>query len=248
MFIARVFLDQPLATQQVVSLTADQHHYLAHVIRVKVGDPLVMWNSQGGEYTSQVVDITKKEIFVRLDTFCAINRESPCQIELVVPLLTSEKMDLVLQKSVELGVASISPVICERAVVKLNAEKAEKKKAHWMQVIISAANQSKRTQLPILNPLQPFQHFFKQYPHPIILFTPPLDDHTPPTLPTHSQQCRILIGPESGFSDAELRHAQQNQAYFKTLGQRTLRVETAAISCMTYVQSLWGDFSSTPHQ
>ncbi len=243
MFIARIFLDQPLNETQVISLTADHYHYLVHVIRVQVGDPLKLWNGQGGEYESQVVDITKKAISIRLDTFSPVDRESPCHIELVVPLLSSEKMDLVLQKSVELGVYQISPVICERAAVKLNAEKLEKKKAHWMQVIISAANQSQRTRLPQLNALKPFQHFFDQYTHPIVLFTPPLAHHTPRSLPTQCQQCRILIGPESGFSTAELRHAADKQAYFKTLGQRVLRVETAAISCMTYAQSIWGDFN-----
>jgi 16S rRNA (uracil1498-N3)-methyltransferase len=242
MFIARIFLEHTLSESLVVNLQADHYHYLVHVIRVRVGDPLILWNGQGGEYESQVVNVTKKEISIRLNTFLPVDRESACQIEIVLPLLSSEKMDWVLQKSVELGVSQISPVLCERAVGKLNAEKLEKKKAHWMQVIISAANQSQRTQLPQLNDVRPFQSFFQQYINPIILFTPPLKDHVPISLPTHCQQCRILIGPESGFSDAELRYAQQNHAYFKTLGKRVLRVETAAISCMTYIQSLWGDF------
>lgn len=242
MFIPRVFLDQPLNETQVISLTADHYHYLVHVIRVQVGDPLKLWNGQGGEYDSQVIEITKKALSVRLDTFSSIDRESPCQVELVVPLLSSEKMDWVLQKSVELGVAQISPVICERAAVKLKADKLEQKKAHWMQVIISAANQSQRTRLPRLNTLQPFHHFFDHYAYPIVLFTPPLPNHTPRTLPAHCQQCRILIGPESGFSTVELEYAADKQAYFKTLGPRVLRVETASISCMTYIQALWGDF------
>ena len=153
-------------------------------------------------------------------------------------------MDFAIQKSVELGVNSITPVICERTVVNLKVDRMEKKLQHWRAVAISACEQSGRNQVPIINPASKFNDVLGLDTHSLRITLDPLSSQPLKSFqPSDSNSISLLIGPEGGLSDSEIELAKQTGFKGACMGPRTLRTETAALAAITSAQQLWGDFS-----
>jgi 16S rRNA (uracil1498-N3)-methyltransferase len=241
--ISRVYFKGTLASGLQIILPNEASHYLLHVLRLKIGDPLILFNGEGGHYQASLVGSTKKkEAIVLVGEFKAINTESPLKIHLAQGISKGEKMDFVIQKAVELGVTEITPLITEFCAVKVNNDRLAKRQQHWFKVIISACEQSGRTGIARLNAPQLLTNWIDHQPNPLKIYCQPGASNTIKNLEP-AQDVLLLIGPEGGLSKTEIMAAQNANFKGVTLGSRILRTETAALSAISVVQSLWGDLN-----
>lgn len=242
MRISRIFQAQSFTTQQAFHFDAAASHYLATVLRLNVGDNVIVFNGQGGEYLATLTSVTKKQVSGLIKSFHQKNSESPLRIHLAQAISRSEKMDFTIQKSVELGVTDITPIFSERVNVKLSDDRLENRLQHWQAVIVSACEQSGRVVVPTLHAPKKLHDWLAQPPCDLnfILHPEACDKkamtHTP-------RSVSLLIGPEGGFSDTEVSTALQKNWLALTLGPRILRTETAGLVAVTLLQQRWGDFS-----
>lgn len=241
MRIPRVYTTQFLQTDSLLELNPQASHYLLHVLRLKLGRPVILFNGMGGEYRGKVETLEKNRSFIYIETYTNIERESPLNIELAIGISRGDRMDWVLQKATELGVKTITPLITERTEVKLHGERAEKKLNHWRQTIISACEQCQRNRLPVLQEPQLLPSFAIQADADLKLVlhhraNRSLTDYEKPS------SILLLVGPEGGLSEEEIQMAGQQNFASVMVGPRVLRTETAPLVAMSIAQSLWGDF------
>ncbi|MCW8195446.1 16S rRNA (uracil(1498)-N(3))-methyltransferase [Proteobacteria bacterium 005FR1] len=241
MRIPRVYIDQPLQLGQQVELPSDRAHYVANVLRLAPGRPLILFNGQGGEYSSTLVNTSKKSATVQLDSFDPVDRESSLDLELAIGLSRGDRMDWVIQKATELGVSRISLLDTERSEVKLKADRAAKKMSHWQQVIISACEQCQRNRLPVLNAPRDFGALLAQCDSKRKLILHPTCDSLEPASMSATDSITVLIGPEGGFSEEEVEIATDHGFTGWQLGSRILRTETAPIAALAILQFALGD-------
>jgi 16S rRNA (uracil1498-N3)-methyltransferase len=241
MRITRIYYPFELATDSYVTLTDDATNHVANVLRAKTGQAVVLFNGDGSEYSAQLFKVAKRKVIVRVDSKISISIESPLSIHLGQGISRGDRMEWVIQKSVELGVTEITPLITERCGVKLSKERWSKKHEQWQKLAIAACEQCGRNVLPVLHAPSLFTEWvilstnqvrFTLHPRAEMAFR-----HV--TMPPAG--ARLLIGPEGGFSDQEIYKTEQNG--FKTiqLGPRILRTETAAITAISALQAIHGD-------
>jgi 16S rRNA (uracil1498-N3)-methyltransferase len=246
MRIPRIFLDQALPIGQEIILPNDRAHYVANVLRLTVGRPLIVFNGQGGEYTANLVSANKKSAVVAVEAFIDIDRESPLAVELAIGLSRGDRMDWIIQKATELGVTRILPLNTETTEVRLGGNRLDKKLQHWQQIIVSACEQSQRNRLPLLGEPENFQDFASRCQSPRKLLLHPTTETFRFSQSKGAQnnkvdQVTILIGPEGGFSEPEVGLATTHGFQCWQLGPRILRTETAPIAALALLQHYWGD-------
>lgn len=230
MFLPRLFTTCPIILKTPLALTQEKHHYLKHVLRASVGDSLVCFNGQGGEYLCELVALTKKDAIVMPMEKRAGILEPTCRIILAQGVSQGERMDYAIQKSVELGVFAIQPLLTDK-VKGMKKARLLSKQAHWQRVAISAAEQSGRTYVPSVHDPIDFDTFISM-PHEQVLFALPGAKNSLKDLSLNIEQSiTCVIGPESGFSEREVEVVQSQGWECVTLGPRVLRTETAA-ACM----------------
>jgi 16S rRNA (uracil1498-N3)-methyltransferase len=240
MRIPRIYTAQQLNANSLIELAEAPSHHLSKVLRMQVGRELILFNGEGGEYSAEIVDIKKRAVSVNTKEFSAINNQSPLKLELAIGVSRGERMDWVLQKSTELGVTKITPLITERTEVKLGGERADKKINHWQQTIISACEQCQRNVLPELCEPVLLENWLAACDADMKFVLHHRDDKgLPENENPHS--VALLIGPEGGLSDNEISQAIANNFSPLTLGPRVLRTETAPVAAISIVQYLWGD-------
>jgi 16S rRNA (uracil1498-N3)-methyltransferase len=224
------------------TLSEDAHHHLFKVLRSREGEELVIFNGQGEAWRARIAQLIKKQGRIELLEKLNNNSESPLKIHLAQAVSKGDRMDFVMQKATELGATEITPIITERGNVKLDVERWEKKQAHWNQIIISACEQSGRDTLPILNPVIDLPTWFTELKDGLRFILSPHVAESLDSLQTPGH-VTLLIGPEGGLTDHEinLATARFNFQAIK-LGPRVLRTETAAISALSVLQYVWGDF------
>jgi 16S rRNA (uracil1498-N3)-methyltransferase len=226
-----------------VTLEETTSHHLLRVLRLKPGESLLLFNGNGKEYQAVLEGSCKKQARVLVKDSRQPDRESKLHITLGQGIARGERMDFVLQKSVELGVGSITPLWTKRSQVQLSGRRLEKRLNHWQGVIRSACEQSGRVYLPKLHraaKLANWYSFNRKQSLQIVLDPTAslrLSDLTP------AGEIRILIGPEGGLEDDEISMAEAGGFKRIRLGPRILRTETAALATVAAVQSLWGDLS-----
>ncbi|MFC5475077.1 16S rRNA (uracil(1498)-N(3))-methyltransferase [Paraherbaspirillum soli] len=238
----RFYVSTPLKIGDLLPLPDQVAHHV-QVLRLAVGTVITLFNGEGGEYIATIVSIEKKRASAEIKSFSPREAELPYAITLAQALPESSKLDWIIEKSVELGVAGIQPLASQRCVVRLNSERAEKKQAHWQAVVVAAAEQSGRNRLPHLAPLSSYQDWIVQQDlHKRILLSPrgeqSLSDwarHQPP------QALALLIGPEGGFSEAEENIACAQGALMLSMGPRILRTETAGLAALAALNAIWGE-------
>lgn len=221
-------------------------HHALRVLRLKVGDAAVVFNGDGSEYSGRISRAGRQGISVTALEQRNAGRESPLQVRLVQGLVGSDKMDWLLEKATELGVAEVQPVSTSRSVVRLSGERAEKRLAHWQGVVIAACEQCGRTRLPQLTPLLTFAAWLEVEQRAAtegfgILLAPQARQGLS-TLPRPGGKVTLLVGPEGGFSDEEQMLAEQRGFLPVRLGARILRTETVALAALAAMQALWGDY------
>lgn len=239
MRVSRVFIDAPLAAEQPLSLDTESSHYLSRVLRLRVGDAVIVFNGQGGEYQAQVQAIGKKQVVLHIGAQDARECESPLALTLVQGLSRNEHMDIIMQKAVELGVQHIQPVITERTQ-GFQTQKIEKRLAHWQKIMQQACEQSGRNRVPELLTTQSLDTHLSQFSGLGFVLNPLAEQGLPLDLPAQFNG-HLLVGAEGGLSEAEIHAAQQAGYQGIRLGQRILRTETAALAIVAICQARWGD-------
>jgi len=242
MRIPRVYYPHPITLDEEFLLTDDAGHHIATVLRLKANHPIVLFNGDGNEYSAQIISIQRKKVVVEADACLSISKESPLTLHLGQGVSKGDRMDTVLQKSVELGVTEITPVITERCAVKLDAARWEKKQLQWQKIIIGACEQTGRSILPTLNMPVSLNQWLSESTNSSRLVLAPGAEHPLVKQPYNSQGFRLLIGPEGGLSDTEIHQANESGYTSVSLGPRILRTETAAIASITILQAQHGDF------
>lgn len=240
--MTRIYQAIPLTTHTTITLDEFASHHLARVLRAQVGDAVVIFNGQGGEYSGVISQINKKTVLVELKEFSHREAESSLDICLAQGISRGEKMDYTIQKAVELGVKHIIPLYTERCNVKLDKDRSEKRLQHWQSIITSACEQSGRNRIPAIDMPQSLDNWLPTVKADGCLVLSPyaaqqLKIQNFSTL----RQVTILIGPEGGLSDKEIQLAEQYHFLPLNLGPRILRTETAAVAAISALQSLFGD-------
>ena len=239
----RFYVDFALSPDSVVELPDDVVRHL-NVLRVKNTEEIVLFNGNGKAYPALPEVLEKRRASVRILREEATDNESPLNITLVQAVSAAERMDFTLQKSVELGVAEIRPVISERCVVRLSGERAEKRVARWQEIVVSACEQSGRNIVPKVLPLTTYAQALQQLPQETTKLlmslnrAQKLSDVRP-----KSGKVVFMVGPEGGWTEKEEQQAFDAGFQSVTLGKRVLRTETASLAAIAAMQTLWGDFA-----
>ena len=238
----RFYVDFALSPDSVVELPDNVVRHL-NVLRVKNTEEIVLFNGNGKSYPAFPEVLEKRRASVRILREEAMDNESPLNITLVQAVSAAERMDFTLQKSVELGVAEIRPVISERCVVRLSGERAEKRVARWQEIVVSACEQSGRNIVPKVLPLTTYAQALQQLPQETTKLlmslnrAQKLSDVQP-----QSGKVVFMVGPEGGWTEKEEQQAFDAGFQSVTLGKRVLRTETASLAAIAAMQTLWGDF------
>lgn len=243
MRLTRLFSPIPLVAGQDVALGVEQANYVTRVLRLRNGRELILFDGHGGEYRAIIESASKSELIVSLGDHCADDRESPLDLHLVQCVSKGERMDLVVQKSTELGVRHITPLLSEYSVIKLDQNRAEKRREHWQKIAISACEQSGRNRPPVIDVPQALNGWVEQSAseHATKLLLVPGADKQLSDIPAPARKLMVLIGPEGGLSDIECDMADQAGFIGISLGPRVLRTETAALVALSLAQARWGD-------
>jgi 16S rRNA (uracil1498-N3)-methyltransferase len=243
MRIPRIYVPQPLRPGREVELPIQAGEHLARVLRLDRGHPLRLFDGSGEEYEAELASLAKRSVTARvLESADTEDRESPLRITLAQGIARGEKMDWILQKATELGVARIVPIVTDRTEVKLDAERAERRVAHWEAVVASACEQSGRRRLPEVAEPAKLADWAASLDDEtgFRLALDPAGELTPRDLPA-STSATLVVGPEGGLSDHDL--ATLKAAGFRglRLGPRILRTETAGLAALAAMQALLGD-------
>jgi 16S rRNA (uracil1498-N3)-methyltransferase len=244
----RLFSPIQLNANKELSLGSEQAHYVARVLRLRAGDALTVFDGSGGEYPANVDTITKQALELNVGAHNSRSTESPLRIRLLQGISRGERMDVVVQKATELGVHRISPVLMDFSVVKLEAERAAKRVAHWTKVAASACEQSGRNELPLIDSPGTLYEVLdeEKSQDDIRLVLDPGAKQPLPTISRPNGYVTILIGAEGGLSDKEQERAQFAGFEAVSFGPRILRTETAALAAIACLQSLFGDLGEQP--
>ncbi|MDF2691385.1 MAG: rsmE [Gammaproteobacteria bacterium] len=241
MRLNRVYQNQALSEGQSLQLDAEASNHLANVLRMREAEKLIVFNGEGDEYLCSVISAQKKSMTVLLESKQTVLRESPLFIHLAQAVAKGDKMDLIIQKAVELGANAITPILTERSNVKLDSERFDKKMQHWQKVAISACEQCGRNVVPQVNAPLSLTKFIEHHEAELKLILHPGNGQNLSTLSTPIASLIIMIGPEGGFAEQEISLAQSRNYIKLNLGPRILRTETAPLAAISILQSKWGD-------
>ncbi len=238
--LTRLYVPGSLRVGEAVPLPQETGAHIAKVLRARSGDPLVVFNGEGREYHGAIDTVRGPRVSVLLTAESAVSRESPLEVVLVQAIPRGDRMDFVVQKATELGVARIVPVFAERSVVRLNERQQESRLAHWRGVAISACEQCGRNRLPAIEPPVELITHLARRPAPALRLVLDPDACAAPA-PAVGSPVEISIGPEGGFSVQELEAMRLQGFSALRLGPRILRSETAALAALCFLQMRHGD-------
>jgi 16S rRNA (uracil1498-N3)-methyltransferase len=241
MRLNRVHVEVPLSGRVSLDLDGTAANHVAKVLRLRPGDPLILFDDAGGEYSATVVELTRDAVRVDVGEYLAFDRESPLQVTLAQGVSRGERMDVVVQKATELGVKRIVPLLAERTVVRLNAAQAANRLRRWRAIAVAACEQCGRNRLPeITAPISVQEFLVSDLPEGLRLLLQPDGGMRVRDLPA-SSAVTLLIGPEGGLAAAEQSAALAAQFRGLSLGPRILRTETAALAALAVIQQQLGD-------
>lgn len=238
----RFYVDAPLRAGSSCALPADSAHHAQHVLRLRGGDELTLFNGRGGEYAGRIASLDKRKLLIDVLQHREVEREAPLRMVLVQGVSSGERMDFTIRKAVELGVAEVRPVLAAASQARPKGERAAARREHWQKVAISACEQCGRNRIPEVQELVPVQEGLKIDASWKILLSPRAELR-------YSEACRkveaavtLAAGPEAGFNAAE-EAAFLDAGYVPAkLGARVLRTETAALAALAALNALRGDF------
>jgi len=237
----RIYTPQALTAGSDCVLDAAPSHHLATVLRARADQAIELFNGDGNAYSARIIAVGKKSVTVSVAECNTAHNESPLQIELGIGISKGDRFDFALQKSTELGISTITPLVTERTEVRLDNERAEKKLEHWRQVVVSACEQSGRNVVPTMNSIQKFADWTTCCDAEQKFVLHHRADNAP-SAAAKPQRVALLIGPEGGLTRDEIAAAEKSGFSAWKIGPRVLRTETAPLVAITALQWLWGDF------
>ena len=237
----RFYLPTALAPHTTLNLPDNIIRHI-HVLRLNAGDSITLFNDTGNDFAATLQTIGKRHAECHIHAQRQPENESPLAITLVQAVSSGERMDFTLQKSVELGVRAIQPIISERCVVRLSGDRADKRVQRWQDIVIAACEQSGRSIVPTVLPIVSFSDYLRQMPPELHLMMSLRRATTLRDIAPAPQSLRLMIGPEGGWTPAEEQAALDAGVQTITLGKRVLRTETASLAVLAAMQVLWGDF------
>jgi 16S rRNA (uracil1498-N3)-methyltransferase len=240
--VPRFHVDVPLRAGSTCALPEDAAHHALHVLRLRGGDEVTLFNGRGGEYAGRVASLGKRELLIDVLQHREVEREAPLRMVLVQGVSSGERMDFTIRKAVELGVAEVRPVLAAASVARPRGERAAARREHWQKIAISACEQCGRNRVPEVHELVSVQQLpADASPHKILL--------SPRAELRFSEACRkieasatLAAGPEAGFNAAEEAALLDLGFVPAKLGARVLRTETAALAALAALNALRGDF------
>jgi 16S rRNA (uracil1498-N3)-methyltransferase len=243
MHIPRIYHPETLQPERTYPLSSDASQHLLKVLRLTVNDQLILFDGTGVSCQAVISEISKKQVIVTT-LGSAQQQELPgLHIHLGLSISKGDRMDYAIQKSVEAGALTITPLISERTIVKLDEQRVSKRNDHWQGIIINACEQCGQNRLPLLNPVTPLSIWASEETEEFRICFDASADATLTSLSYHPH-VRIVIGPEGGLSEDELSLLKKSGFAAVRMGPRVLRTETAAVSACVALQTLWGDYAS----
>lgn len=240
----RIHAELPLAEGATVLLPAAAARHV-QVLRLQPGEALTLFNGEGGEWAATVVRMGRSDVEVQVGAHDAgAERESAHAVTLAVGMPANERMDWLVEKATELGVAAIQPLMTERSVLRLSGERADKKVSHWRAVAVAAAEQCGRTRVPVVEPVRALADWLRQPPPgaglDLVLSLrearPLAERIAPARRDGRLPPLRLLSGPEGGLSAAEEDAARAAGFAPVSLGARVLRAETAPLAVLAWLE------------
>lgn len=224
-----------------ITLSDEASAHIGRVLRMKPQQDIVLFDGSGNEFPATIIEVNKKTVQVNVLEQIERSSESPLNIHLGQVVSRGDKMEFTIQKSVELGVNVITPLISERCGVKLDAKRFEKKLLQWQKIAIAACEQCGRNNIPLIRPIMKLEQWCAEQDGALKLNLHPRAKYSINTLPQPMEKVRLLIGPEGGLSAEEISMTEQYQFEETLLGPRVLRTETAALTAITALQVRFGD-------
>jgi 16S rRNA (uracil1498-N3)-methyltransferase len=238
----RIYQAGTYKLHDLLELSEPASHHVIRVLRMRASDSLTLFCGDNQEFSARIIAIKKHLVTVRIEGIQPVNRESPCVIHLAQGIAKKEHMPFVIQKAVELGAASITPLITQYSTIKKNSKQLEKKHAQWQSIAISACEQSGRNTLPPIYPPCHLDDYLKSCETSHKYMLDPKADTTLKDCATQSvDEITLLIGPEGGFNPQEISAAKALNFKGISLGPRILRTETATLTALSVLQALLGD-------
>jgi 16S rRNA (uracil1498-N3)-methyltransferase len=237
----RFHLDAALAPGARLVLPRDAGHHASRVLRLREADPVVLFSGAGGEYLAHIVRIARDEVEVEIGQFSPLERESPLNVTLVQGISSGDRMDLTIQKAVELGVTAIQPVLAERSVVKLKGERGDSRREHWQRVATSACEQCGRNRVPAVAAAVPVAAYQAPQDALKLLLAPGAKSGLRSVQAGPGRPIVFAAGPEAGFSPREESLFVSAGFVPVRLGPRVLRTETAGPAALAALNALYGD-------
>ncbi|MGF1739029.1 16S rRNA (uracil(1498)-N(3))-methyltransferase [Photobacterium satsumensis] len=241
MRIPRIYHPERLPSSGIVSLSDEAANHVGRVMRMQAGQEVLLFDGSNAEFPAVISSASKKSVEVEIQARNEVSVESPLDIHLGQVVSRGEKMEFTIQKSVELGVNTITPLISERCGVKLNAERFEKKLQQWQKIAIAACEQCGRNVVPEIRPVMKLEEWCAEEYDGLKLNLHPRATYSINTLPAPVTKVKLLIGPEGGLSADEISMTEQYTFDEVLLGPRVLRTETTAMTAITALQVRFGD-------
>ncbi|CZF83676.1 Ribosomal RNA small subunit methyltransferase E [Grimontia celer] len=241
MRIPRIFHPESLPDTGRIALSDDAANHVGRVLRMQVGQEVLLFDGHGAEFPAVIAESGKKSVTVDIVERVERSIESPLDLHLGQVISRGDKMEFTIQKSVELGVNIITPLISERCGVKLNADRFDKKLYQWQKIAIAACEQCGRNVVPEIRPVMSLDEWMQETFDGLKLNLHPRAKYSINTLPEPVSRVRLLIGPEGGLSSEEIERTREFGFEETLLGPRVLRTETAALTAITALQVRFGD-------
>jgi 16S rRNA (uracil1498-N3)-methyltransferase len=239
----RIHVDAGLAAGTELALPAQAAAHVTRVLRLRAGDPVCLFNGDGNDYTAELVAVGPREVRMKVLALQANRNESPLRVLLAQALARGEKMDWIVQKATELGVAGIVPLVTARSEVKLDEARARKRLEHWQAVAVSACEQSGRARVPAIGAVQPLRAWLDSVDASAArLALLPEGEVTPRALGPQIAGVVLAVGPEGGFDQTDVSLLRGAGFRGLALGPRVLRTETAGMAAIAALQALYGDW------
>jgi 16S rRNA (uracil1498-N3)-methyltransferase len=231
----RLHVDLPLSRGATLLLPAGAARHV-QVLRLQPGAALTLFDGRGGEWGASVVQMGRNDVQVCIGEHVPVERELPVAVTLALGMPANERMDTLVEKATELGAAAIQPLICQRSVLRLSGERAQKKVAHWQAVAVAACEQSGRTRVPIVEAVISFDDWLARLPasdgtqRVVLSFAGSWPGSAPPSAVT-----LCLSGPEGGLTADEEAAARRTGFVPVSLGPRVLRADTAPLALLSHL-------------
>lgn len=234
-----------LALGAFITLPERAAIHAGRALRLEAGDDAILFNGDGNDYISELLLVKKNVVTAKVKAVKKVECESPIKVTLAQAISSGGRMDFTIQKAVEMGVTVIQPITSQRSVVKLSDERAEKRREHWQNIVISACEQSGRALVPEVAAPLSLANWLDTAPAFTTRITlSPTATQTLQDLAKPTGAICLLIGCEGGLTADEVGLAVIHNFVPVRLGSRILRTETAALAALAAMQTLWGDYNT----